>query len=434
MTSEGLTTRSHDTWRWMIAGLVLALCLAPISGFAQDDEAADQPVEEVPVEVVPTVPPPPPTEAPPPPTEAPLPTAVPTEVPAYPTEGPVDSTEEPVDPTEVPTETPTETPTPTVEPAVLSHVLAQRPICNLAPSQAATLAVGEAFFYDCTDEVVLAGTNVTPASVGVTWTIRADVAGGWTVRLLPPVNDPSSETTVWTEPGFSDTWFEFAQRDPLGTSTEPVAIDQVAAIAFRMMVERTACTETTHSVRVRHAINVTSLETEISAAPQEQVEPLRLEPAVAPLGEPVVSFAGGLDFGQAGVSAEGVSDPVRTGQLNLSISGLNTACGEWTLTLRGSDLTDADGQILAGSMLAVTAVDGIALSGGPCDLTTGCTLATYKGGPNATTASLALTVELRLPEQASIGAFQTTLDAALVNTGSSQSSAAQPQPVDPVDP
>jgi hypothetical protein len=224
-------------------------------------------------------------------------------------------------------------------------------------------------------------------------------------------------------------------HEPLGSSGEAADFEQTVTISFQLQVERTVCSSAVHQVRLRHDLAVSASDTDVTNISQEQGEPLLIAPSVAPIGEPSVTFTSGLDFGQAGVTASGVSDPVRSANLTVLVSNLDSACGDWALTIQSSALTDADDLPLSGSELRVVAIDGNFLADGGCELTSGCTINTFAAGPDASPEnSLTLTVELRLPEQASIGAFQTTLDATLAQTGSSSAPAVPASFADPVDP
>jgi hypothetical protein len=355
------------------------------------------------------------------------------------TEQPDDIVEVPTDPVgspdaEVPpTETPT--PTPTVEPA-LTYSLVEQPRCELAVDQPSSIASGGSLDYTCIDTVSISGTDIIPANVEVTWTTRALVEGGWSVQLLPPKND-ANDVVEWTPGNLAETRFRFDQRDPAGTGTDAGNVELKTEITYRLRVTRAACAVEHETIWVTHDVSVTSPDAAAKLDPPltSPREPLRIKPELKPIPEPSVSFDGGLNFGEVGITASGLAETTRTGTLDVAVSNLDQACGDWSVAASATTLTSEDGSPLEGSSLVVVAVDGVPLTNGSCDLSTGCALATFAASPSAQTSqTITLTVELRMPEHASIGAFHTTLDAVLSPTGSPGATDSPQQTQDPVDP
>ena len=227
------------------------------------------------------------------------------------------------------------------------------------------------------------------------------------------------------DPGDWEGEFSFAQRDPLGTATDPAAVDREIEIAWSLRLTRPACNLDIPTLRLTHEVAIAAPDATIAADPAMDLdpEPLRVVPTLATVPEPVAAFAGSLDFGEVGTTASGLTETVRTGTLSLNLTGLAAACGDWSLTLAATPLVDAAGSPLTGSALVVTAVNGDALAGGPCDLAAGCTVAILAAGPSAANdQAITLTVELRMPDTATLGAFGTTIDAALQPAGANQGS------------
>jgi hypothetical protein len=396
---------------------------------AQDDP----PVEDVPVEepVVVTEPPAPdPTEPPPPPpppTEAPLPTEPPVivEPTLAPTDPPLEPTAEPTapptgipaSPTIEPTATSTPTPTPEVS---LTYALASAPECTLAPDQAAAVASGGAIDYACTSTLALNGTQVIPANVAVTWSASATIGGGWSVQVLPPQNDPQ-DVVEWTPAGATEARFDFVQRNPAGTAAEPGDLATTTTIGYRLRVQRPTCSTEAQTFQLQHDVAVQSPDAPAEAEPTAPRDPLRITPDLQAIPEPAVAFDGALDFGEVSLSASGLPESTRGGSLGVVVSNLNQTCGEWTVRVSASALADQAGVPLPGSSLVVVSINGEAVPDGGCDLANGCDLATLTGNPDALeTQTIALGVELRMPEAATAGAFQTTLDAVLTSAGTTQ--------------
>lgn len=342
-----------------------------------------------------------------------VPTEVSTEVPTevatqVPTQAP--ATEQPA--TEVPTESATEAPTEVPVPT-LTYAVAAQSACELAPGQPGVIASGGSIDYLCTDSVSLTGASIVPASVSIAWSPWASVAGGWSVQMLPPVNPGEPEPT-WTDPGLGEAWFELQQVNPIGAGTEPVAIDQVATIQYRLRVTRATCATDPQTIALDRSISVGSTDpAAIITANPVATEPRYLTPELAPIPEPSVAFDGPLAFGEIAVTADGLETSTAPGAVSMTISNLDQSCGAWTLNLAATPLSGSDGAPLDGSQLVAVSVNGEALPQ-PCDLTAGCDLASLPTGLDATaTQTITIGVELRLPEQPDIGSFDTSLTAAL---------------------
>ncbi len=439
-------------WRIGIRALAcLMLCSTlATAATAWAEDATEEPVPAVveappPTAIPPTPTPIPPTPTPVPPTPTPIPptaTLEPTTAPATDapsTEQPDDAVEAPTDPEDsldaeaTPTETPT--PTPTTEPA-LTYSLVEQPRCELALDQPSSIASGGSLDYTCTDTVSISGTHIVPANVDITWTTRALVEDGWSVQLLPPKNDPD-DVVEWTLANLAEARFSFDQRDPAGTGTEAGDVALKTEITYRLRVTRAACAIEPETIWLTHDVSVTSPDAAAELDPPLTTprEPLRITPGLKSIPEPSVAFDGGLNFGEVGITSSGLSETTRTGTLAVTVSNLDQACGDWNVFTSATTLTTQDGAPLEGSSLVVVAVDGVALPEGGCDLSTGCALATFAANPSAQpTQTIALTVELRMPVYTSIGAFQTTLDAVLSQTGTPGAADSPRQTQDPVDP
>ena len=318
----------------------------------------------------------------------------------------------------VPTEEPTTAPEPTATPepvSTLSYLLDAQPTCELAPDQSNVVKSGGAVDYRCTDSVALGGEHVTPATLALNWTVTATIDAGWTVQLLPPAHE--NEVVDWSARDSNRATFQFSPRAPAGDGGEPAAIDVNAQIVFGLRLTRPACNLAPPVLKLSHAVDLQSPDATAASQRQDTPEPLRIEPELAPIPEPSVTFAGPLDFGKVSVTALGADTTTKTGQLELSVTDLDQACGDWLLHLASAPLTDAAGDLLDGSHLVVISINGDALADGGCDLSAGCDLATLTASPEATaTASFTLDIELRMPAQPGTGSFQPSLTAALTPT------------------
>ncbi|HWK79966.1 MAG TPA: hypothetical protein VNP95_04325 [Thermomicrobiales bacterium] len=348
-----------------------------------------------------------------------------TEEPVYPTEEPVYPTEEPVieptleptlppteEPTATATEIPTETPSPTPAPS-LAYTLAAQPDCQLAPESTTTLAAGASIEYVCTERLSVSGANLSPAGMGIAWSVRIEAEGGWSVQVLPPVNP--GETQQWSDPGLATATIAFTPVDPFGADTAPATIETQSEIAYRVRVTRpegTTCDRSPYALTFTRDAAVTA--SEATATPGPTPDPYRLTPDLAAIPAPTVSFAGPLDFGDVPLSAESPAGVVKDGTLTVTVNGLDATCGGWTLHLSGAGLTDTDGTPLEGSALVITAIDDAPLAAGECRLADGCDLVTIDGGAGApTTSTHTIRVELRMPDAPRTGSFRASVQAGL---------------------
>lgn len=367
-----------------------------------------------------------PTEAPVPPTEAPtqvpptvVPTAVPTRVPptAVPTALPTD-----VPPTVVPTPTPSPTPTqvsptavPTAPPLpVISYTVAAMPECSLATGQPRGVAHGQSIDYACTQSMTVSGSDVTPAAISATWDIRVDVGSGWSVSLLPPVNNPGVESPQWTTAGASSA-FSFKQAHPLGSGAQQKSVDTSVTIGFRLRIQRAVCSEKAQPVQITHAVSLADVTpgSTVNRVPENTL-PATVIPALQPIPQPSVTFDGPLDFGEVGANSSGPLQSSRSGSISLTVANLNAACGTWTLSVNASTLVNVDGQTLQGSQLMLVSVNSEPIPGDACDLEAGCDVVALQAGPTAASSqTVVLGVDLRMPEQPGHGSFGASLDAHL---------------------
>lgn len=387
---------------------LLVVTMVPLPGIVRGQEgtpAAELPAAPAEVQAVPTDPPPPPpptaipTLPPPPPTAIP-PTAVP------PTEVP---------PTAVPTPEPTATtaPTPTPEPSI-TYQAAPQPICELAPNEPPSVAHGDSVDYLCTYSVAITSSDVAPSSITATWSLDATVGGGWTVAMLPPVNDPALETPNWTVPR-AETSFDFTQLEPVGISDEPTAIDATAQIAFRIRVQRAVCSTESVNVRLDHNVSVASPGAAIVERETAGTQPRIITPSLQPIPEPSIAFDGPLTFGDVGVDASGVQHPVRSGSVSLTVSGMDDACGSYSLNVGASPMTDATGDVLDGAQMMLVSVNDQPVTGETCDLFSGCDAIVLVAATDVLpTQTVRLGVELRMPEHPGVGFYGTSLSASLM--------------------
>lgn len=327
-----------------------------------------------------------------------------------PTASMVIDTPEPTTHADLPAPTATLESTPIRQPQ-LDWQLATRPECELPPDSAKTLAAGGALIYRCTSNLRLVGSAIVPASILIEWTARASVGGDWRVSIR------SSESEPWIESQGGVTALRFSRSgSALDDDTSVDSLDHLLEFRYQVKIERASCDLVVRSVNLTHTATVTAAGATISDS-TANVEPLLIEPRLREIPEPDISLDGPLDFGTIGATASGPVQSTLFGELTATVNALDRACGGWLLNLTATPLVDGDGEVLEGAALVVTAVNGVPLAEGACDLADGCAVAAVAAGPNAD-AELRLTfsIELRFPADISLGAFGTTLDATLNET------------------
>ena len=337
---------------------------------------------------------------------------------ATPTEAPVEPSPTPEEPTapaaETPTPIPTEpAPTATAEPTpapTLDYALALEPDCRVADDQPVELASGGAIDYRCVSRVAINSSGIAPAGIMVTWTLSAIVTPGWSVQLLPPASTPD-ETPLWTEFDGVETRSVFEQSASVSDAAAVDAFSGEAALEFRVRVNRPACLGGAPVVELRHVATVTA--PEISGADLgagTALQPLMITPVLAPLTAPDIAFDGPLNFGTIEATARGLSETQLDGELNLTVSGLDQACGSFTLQLSATPIVDENGDPREGFALLIDT----------CDLSEGCIALQLEAGPDAPPiANYTVIVTLQTPQYAALGALGTTIDATLIASANS---------------
>lgn len=307
--------------------------------------------------------------------------------------------------------------TATPEPPALRATPDLAPACKLADSSTDVVSSGGAAVYDCVYAVTLSGARLAPAWISIDWSLAVTVSGGWTAQLLPKLPD-----AVWVDAG--------GDAPPLklrtGVSPTPAAavvdaFDGAAELAFQVRLTRPACD--LEPAELQFAVSGTpalpghdnaAITTDTAPPP---AQPYKLTPALAPIPEPSIDFAGPLSLGTIDVTAEGPASPAATGAVAVTVSGLNLTCGNWTVKIQGKTLTGSNGVDIPARTLTLTSINGAPLPGGPCDLDGKCLIADVPAGPSAAdSATFTLGVSLAIPDQPGAGTFGSSLSATVART------------------
>ncbi len=359
------------------------------SGETQTDQSADEPVDPPVDEEIDTS-----TESDPP-IEEPASENQPADVVDESTDvGTPDETLPPEEPVDEPTPTPTATPP-------LPVLVIDQPTslqCELAPEQPESIASGGTQQYDCRAELGLSGSAVDPAQVAIDWQFDAVAPGAWMVRLREndehPWPDVTEPPVLAAQTGIDDV-----------VPAEDGAFSTTQTETFELLVTRASCDLAPAEIQVQ-----VSASPSLDGAPvgtSTLPEPLKLQPALAAIGQPVVIFDGPLNFGSVDADASGPAVSALSGTLGLTLSGLDATCGNWQVAIGGDGMVDGDGQPLPGSALLVlpTSDGGVA-----CDVRDGCPVAQVAGDAAAdATQNLSLDLELRLGDAVVTGTFSTSL-------------------------
>ncbi|MGH2534973.1 MAG: hypothetical protein ACRDJW_22155 [Thermomicrobiales bacterium] len=303
----------------------------------------------------------------------------------------------------------------------LTYALAGQPRCLLADGQPAIVAHGGFLDYDCAADVHLSGAHLAPAAVQLDWTVAAGVDGGWSVQLLPPAVDPNMPPN-WTVAGSAIA--EFAHRGGIGAGASTDALDAfetTATLTFGVRAHRVICGTEARPLAVEVAVAalLPGLDAATIADAGIAPEPYTLRPELAPIPEPSIAFGGALDFGEVRVDATGVLAPPTPQTIDVTVSGLDQACGEWTVRLDTTTLGGDDGSTIAASTLHLVSINDDALAEGGCPLEGGCEIAVLRAGAaSAPATTFTLGVSLVLPDQPRATTFNSTLTATLADASS----------------
>ena len=299
-------------------------------------------------------------------------------------------------------------PTATTAPSAssVSYVLDDQATCVLAPDQSAALGSGGALDYRCLSELDISGEHLESDSLTLIWQIESSVTPGWRVILMPaePASDADGPDVI--EEYDSGARIEATRVVSLGSGDPAETVSALVTFEYLLRIERPACLDGVPHIEVRHdvAIGATAA-TVIDLTAGTDREPVVIEPPVEPIPAPSLTLGGGLDFGSIEATAAGLSQTRIDGTLDVTVSGLDQACGEWELHLSATPIVDGDGNPR----------DGFVLSVAGCDLTDGCLAYRFAAGPDAPPEqSRSITITLETPQFAALGAIGTTLDATLL--------------------
>jgi hypothetical protein len=244
----------------------------------------------------------------------------------------------------------------------------------------------------------LSGSAVDPAQVAIDWQFDAAAPGAWLVQLRENDEHPWSEVTeppvLAAQSGIDDV-----------IAAEDGAFSTTQTETFELLVSRASCDLAPAEIQVQVSA-IPSLDgAQVGASTLP--EPLKLQPALAAIGQPVVTFDGPLNFGSVDADASGPAVSSLSGTLGLTLSGMNTTCGNWQIAIGGDGMVDGNGEPLTGSaLLVLPGADGAVA----CDVRDGCPVAQVAGDAAADpTQTLSLDLELRLGDAVVTGTFSTSL-------------------------
>jgi hypothetical protein len=304
------------------------------------------------------------------------------------------------------------TQTPALEPW-LDWSLDSMPRCEPEVGAAESIASGGTLTLECTSTLWLDGNDIAPGTISIDWELVASTAGDGTIAILPPL------ATAWISSTDGVARSAISGLDHGLAGDEPAAIqEREIHIAYRVRIERARCDITPREARLEHAVRVSASGAEV-VDHSDLADAFRFIPDLRAIPEPAVTFDGPLNFGSVGATAAGPVVSTLTGTLDLTVQGLDRACGDWTLHLNATPLVDEPGRLLADARLVLVAVGERSLPDGGCDLATGCEALELDTGPNASAEQhIVLTIELRVGPETPLGAFGTTIDATLNVRGS----------------
>lgn len=226
--------------------------------------------------------------------------------------------------------TPTSTPIPT---PTLTYAPADHPVCTPVDDLPEVIASGGSLDYLCTSSVVLTGDHLSPLAISLNWTVMATISADWSVQLLPPVDDPTSEPE-WTAANRDVAEFEHqaSVTDPsVADAADSFTTEQ--SLTFRLRVYREACQTSAPTVALDVRVAPT---TQLVNAPQierqgDQPEPYALTPSLEPITDaaPIVSIR---DFMIAPIVFS-LDDQVASGTVTLQVENVIHQCRDWSVAV-----------------------------------------------------------------------------------------------------
>ncbi|HEU0164995.1 MAG TPA: hypothetical protein VFQ54_08115, partial [Thermomicrobiales bacterium] len=305
--------------------------------------------------------------------------------------------------TERPSPTPTLVPSPSPSPSstavpVISWSLAAPIDCRPVDSTG-TVASGGSIGYVCTVTMIVRGEVHAGMGLTSSWTLDVSASPGWSALVVDADGQPRGDG-----------------RTGVAIST-PVSIGggQVAnpvTTSFGLQVVRDSCTTTSADVAIAAQGKLAGSGVSIQA-PSDAVAAASLEPGLRAIPEPSIILAGPLELGVVNLSPDGSTSDT-SGTIDLRISGLDQACGTWTILVTGGALSNDAGATIAAGNLTLRSVNGVPAGGGSCRLDGGCVVATVTAGPGSSPViDLVLGIGLQVPIGTDVGSFTTTLQASI---------------------
>jgi hypothetical protein len=300
-------------------------------------------------------------------------------------------------PAQDPTETPSPTPTIVLPTLVIADAVTAR--CELAPEQPNAVLSGGTQQYDCRADLGLDATAVDPAQVAIDWQVDVETGGVWIAQLRADAEHP------WSDLEAPPVLAAQSSLDDVVLAADDSGFQTTETERFQLLITRPMCETTPATIKVRIAASP-SLDGAV-VGQSALAEPLTVEPALAAIGQPVVTFEGPLNFGSISADASGPEVSTLSGTLGLQLSGMNATCGSWQISIGGAGMVGESGQPLTGGALVLLPSTA---SGVACDIRDGCPVAQVAADPSAdATQTIALALELRLGDAVLIGTFSTSL-------------------------
>lgn len=311
-----------------------------------------------------------------------------------------DGTDEPASDDDIPAATPTEEPTPTEAPVPIVTWNQSEPVsCELHDGSAAELAFNESSTYRCAAIVNVSSEGEMPVDMQIQWQVDLDFPDAYSVGLpessqAAVVSQTSGATATSTQIVYSHPW----QAESAAQTLE-----------FDVVLTRTTCVVGEQVLTVQATPMVSTRESEaevVRADGNVSPQPTQIVSEALSSETPHVAFSGPITFEPLSATARGLESEISRGTATIVVTGEWDPCTTWTVNMSGSIDVPAE----TPASFRVVSINGEAITGDACDLSTQCDLFVLpEFGDAAVPHTYTIGLELQLNEFTPVGDFGISL-------------------------
>lgn len=298
---------------------------------------------------------------------------------------------------------------------LIVYSMAGPPVCSVAPGHTTEIESGGSALYHCVDDVEIGEWDSDDAEIQLEWSGTVSVSAGWLVQIRAGTTYGVA-FPEWTSEPSETVGLSSAASYLIGTGDG--SENAPLHVTFDLLVLRPECNIAQPQIQLQRDVTISAGGVEIEQTADADTGAFELIPELAPVPEPVVSIDGPLSFGEVEVTAAAAAETKRMATLEISLTDFDAACGNWSISLSSSELTDDGGSALVGSQLLARSVNQTSLGNPGCDLVSGCGLLVASGGDEAVPDTVIVEIELLLPALPDPGAFHATIEVEAVQVES----------------